>query len=633
MTILKAYLTAFLLMTTTISITACSGGEANYSFQEVLDALNKNLVTGSTQFDIPSYYVIQENTSDVTTIKVVTDGKFSFDLVGGANKALFAIDPNSGKLSFVQPAKFLSTGSNTYEVVVGVVEAGVISTFTITVEVVKDITQVVPIIDYAADALDAVVSTETITQIKARPADSTSTLTFSLDADSNSTFSINEQGEIVMTQPLPDFATMPLKEFNLTVTVTDGYGNSVVLDPIAITLVENKDLIRPVVETKSISVVENSLGATQIQVTTLGTGVVDQYILGGTDQAMFTLSDTGVLAFKKANDYETPPDSFSVTVQVGDDKGNLSDVQTITVVVSDLDEKFTFQAISDFTPMEGEKFAGSVTATPNVLVDLPPQYTLVQGGDLLEIDASGKIQFQSVAQKGQVIAVQVEAKSGLHGSETLSPVFYVRVQDDPDKIVPVFDSYSSSVTVDTAVNEAVAVTRVSAQPQGSATTVSYALNGVDSNMLTIDNNGDIFFSGGSGNYARQDANSDNIYEVSVVVTDDNGNVQTSDVIKITLIIDETITLDLIGDISVAEGTTETRALSAVSAAGYEITYSVQSGYDSEIAVSVDPVSGDLSVTGVKYHILFGSNYHTFTVWAADPYGNVSTQNITVKVTS
>ena len=627
---LKIIISSLLLVVMSLSFTACSGGEADYTLDDVL---NLNLVTGSAEFDIPNRYVIEEHTSVVTTITVISRNKYSFTIAGGEDKARFMIDPNSGQLSFAQPPSYHVDGDNAYEVVVGVVLDAELSTFTIVIEVVQDITQVVPLVDYVIEKLDAVIATGPITEVRARPADENGFLEFTLDAESNSTFQIDKNGQISLREPLPDFATLPHNDFELSVTVTDGYGNSLVVGPIVITLVENRDLIRPVVETQEIFVIENSLGATQIETKSPGTGVIDKYLLDGTDKAYFTLSSSGVLAFKEANDYETLPNSFTVTVQVGDDKGNLSEVQTITVTVSDLDEQFTFQGIIDFTPMEGTQYVGVVTATPNVIESLPAEYSLLQGGELLEIDASGTITFKTSAQKGQAIAVQVLAQSGLKGSETTSALFYVNVQDDPDKIEPVFNSYSRAVTLSTAVNEAVAVATVSATPQGSATSITYQVIGVDSTMLYADTTGRLFFTNGSGNYARQDANHDNVYEVAVIATDDNGNSITSDTVKITLIIDETIVFNPVADASVGEGDDITNTLVATSTAGYQITYSVQSGYDYEIEVTVDPYSGAMTVHGVKYHSFFGgTNYHDFTVKAQDPYGNISTQEITIQVT-
>jgi len=634
MTILKNILLTLLLTTGMFSITGCSGGEANYSLE---DLLNLNLVKGSAEFDIPNHYIIEENTTAVTTIEITAGGKYTFIIAGGSDGSMFMVDPNSGQLSLRSKAHYNDGGENTYDVVVGVQESGELSTFTIIVEVVKNIKKTAPIIDYAVERVDTVISNDVITQIKARPADINSNLVFTLDVDSNTTFEIDSEGKITMRQPLPDFATLPQKEFSVYVNVTDSYGNTAVAGPIVITLLENRDLIRPVVMTKEIFVIENSLGTTQIKTNSTGTGVIDKYLLDGVDKTLFTLSSTGVLEFKEAKDYETDPDQYVITVQTGDDKGNLSDIQAITIYISDLDEHFTFEGIDNFTPMEGEKLVGSVKATSNVLKEIAPQYSLVQGGDKLEIDQDGKIQFKESAVKGDVILVQVLAQSDLVGSASYSSEFSVLVQDDPSKIVPEFNDYSRDVTIENEIDGSVVLTTVTATPQGTSTSVAYAVVGVDSNMLYIAENGQINLTNGTGNYARQDANNDNVYEFSVVATDNNGNSRTSDLIKITLIVDESILFDDVPNFTVDEDDAARvyATLHAVSNQNYlPITYGVKPGYDTSVltTLEVDANSGELTVAGNNSSFL-SNKTRTITLYAKDAYGNESTQTVDITVTN
>lgn len=625
----KTMFTLLVLVATTFVFTGCSGGEADYSFSDVLDAQNKNLVTGSVQFDVHNTYVVEENSTVVTVIKTDSTSSGVFSIVGGTDGSLFAIDKSTGKLSFITKPSYFVGQDNEYEVVVGVRQSDELSTFTLTVRVVQDITKVKPIIDYIVEKVDAVISNAVLTQIKARPADENSQLTFSLD-NNYTLFQINNRGEISLTTPLPDFASMTEKEFSLDVSIVDGYGNNISVGPISVTLVENENLIRPIIETTAVNVIENSLGATQIQVTVLGTGTVNQYILGGIDKAYFDLSLEGVLAFKEAKDYETPPSVFNVTIQVGDNNGNLSELQAIVVTVNDLDEKFTFQGISTFTPMEGEKLVGTVVATPNVLTTLPAQYSLIHGGDLLNINEEGNIEFQGVALKGQNIAVQVQAKSELKGSETLSEVFYVTVQENPAKILPTFNTYATGVNVNDPVNEATSFMSVLATPQGSSTEITYETIGEDAAKIMVDVNGRLFFTGESGAYARKDANTDNVYKVQVRVTDNNNNVRTSDVIAITLNVDETISFDNVSDFDVDDDDSIRvyRTLNASSAQGYTMIYGVINNFDtSKINVTVDGVSGELSVTGD--YKSFSNNEHSITIFAKDIYGNTVSQVVEI----
>ncbi len=524
---------SFVMFATFISV-GCSGGEADYSLRDVTgSSLEKiTFVTSGT-------IVVEENTNDITIIKTDSEQALLYNIAGGQNKIMFGIDGHSGRLSFTTPALYLDGVLNNYEVVIGATsDMTEPSTLSMLITVVKDITIVAPIIDYVATNVQAISSTNTITQVLARPADVRSSLTYALSGTDAVSFNIDENGNISFSTPLPDFGTTPNKQYHVNVIVTDGYGNSTPTDVITVTLVGDPDLIRPVVVTEEIAIIENSLETSQIDVSTLGSGRVNSYILSGADASSFNLSTTGQLGFKTAKDFESLPVTFDIGVQVGDDNGNLSDIQQITVSVKDIDERFTFQNISDFTPMERDKTVGQVTATPNTAESLTIEYTLIQGGELLEIDSEGSIQFKALAEKGQSISVQVRVVSQYNGSETLSQTFSVTVVDDPSKIPPVIDpGYSVDNTVVSPIDLDLPITTVQASPSGDSTSITYTTSGADADKFRVDENGNLYFLDTYDYYANSDANGDNIFEVIVIVTDENGNIVSTQLITVQLLED------------------------------------------------------------------------------------------------
>ena len=454
-------LVTFMITLSTLFLVGCEGGEADYSLEEVESyRFVEDLINGDITFITAETIVVQENQNDLTVVKADASQDLTYSIVGGVDQALFTIDERTGQLSFISPPAYIDGLLNIYEVVIGVTTvSGALSTQTMFITVVEDIKIAKPLIDYVAENVQAVSSSETITQIKARPADESSSLTYALVGTDADLFQIDENGNLSFKEPLPDYGATPNKQYDVSVVITDGYGNSVTTEPIVVTLVGNPDEIRPVVETDTVDIVENALGSVQIVVSTLGTGTVNSYILGGTDADLFNVSSAGLLSFKEARDFETAPTSFTVTMQVGDDKENLSDVKTILVSVKDIDEQFTFQNIGDFTPMEDDKSVGQITATPNTLSTVTALYTLVQGGDLLEIDTDGNIQFIVLAEKGQSFTAQVSVESQLNGSLTLGQSFSVNVVDDPSKVPPVINqNYSSINTVVAPIDIALALT-------------------------------------------------------------------------------------------------------------------------------------------------------------------------------
>ena len=516
----------------------CGGGEADYSFDEVLEAQRlltaEDLINGDITFLTPGSVVVNENSQSITTLVADANENITYSIVGGDDKDLFAIDARTGSLSFVADQAYIVGGDNIYEVVVGVTTAsGTLSTMTMLVKVVKDITKTEPTLDYVAQTVQTVVTTNVITKIQARPADETSSVTFSIVGNDKDIFTIDAEGNIRFKQPIPEYVAD--KKYIINVLITDGYGNSITTDPIEISLVANLDLIRPIIETDTVSIVENALGSEQIIVTALGTGKVNSYLLNGTDKGFFKISSSGVLSFVAAQDFESAQTTFAITLIVGDDKGNVSDEKLITVNLVDIDEGFTFQTFSDFTPMEGIKAVGTVAATPNTLDNVTPTYKLIQGSTLLQIDAQGNITFKDVAKKGDVITVQVSIESQLHGSLTLSKVFSVSVVDDPTKLPPVLNqNYVTVQKVTAPIDTTSAIVTLQASPAGDSTTLTYSTSGADASKFTVDSSGNLYFASSYDYYAQSDANADNVYEVVIIVIDENGNSTTTDTIKVTL---------------------------------------------------------------------------------------------------
>ena len=626
---LKAFFLSSFLFFSTLSIVGCSGGEADYSLEQVQAYLHvDDLIKGTTTFLTPDNVVTDETKTEITTLVADANENVAYSIVGGSDKELFTIDNRTGKLSFISKQPYVEGASNVYEVVVGVTVGKTLSTMTMSVTVVKDITKTAPTIDYVASAVQTMVTSDVLTQVDARPADETSTLTFTLGGSDAAAFMIDESGNIRFKTPLPDYEATPNKQYDLNVVITDGYGNSVTTPLMTITLVANLDLVRPVIVTDDVTITENALGSVQIEIIVEGTGVVNAYILSGADAELFKISDTGVLSFVAARDFETPPNTFDMALQVSDDKGNKSDVQAIHVTVVDIDEKFTFQTFGDFSPMEGEKVVGSVTATPDTLTNVTPLYKMVQGGTYLEVDADGNIQFRDVAKKGQVITAQVSVESQLKGSLTKSKIFSVTVVDDPAKLPPVINQNYTTVNEVTApISTSDVIVAVQATPAGSATTLTYTTIGADADMFSVDASGNLTFAGSYDYYSKQDANGDNVYEVAVVISDDNGNSVMTETIRVTLLEDPNTMLPMITSttFNLNENTTSGLFIQISTPGNGEVdSYNIISGADSALFdFSGDVLSFKSAPDFETPSSTLSSNSYRVTLSVTDDLGNTS----------
>ncbi len=177
-----------------------------------------------------------------------------------------------------------------------------------------------------------------ITNIAIIKRDEFLTYTVSSDNTSVATVSLDPAHNEMLTV----VATGVFGTANITVTAKDRYGAS-----FSTTFKVNADKAPTITsngggDTATIAVPENSTAVTTVQATDADSGQTVTYsIVGGDDRDKFAINtNTGVLTFKTAPDFENPTDtgtnnSYQVQVQASDGVGG-TDVQTITVNVTNL---------------------------------------------------------------------------------------------------------------------------------------------------------------------------------------------------------------------------------------------------------------------------------------------------------
>jgi hypothetical protein len=118
-------------------------------------------------------------------------------------------------------------------------------------------------------------------------------------------------------------------------------------------------------DTATYSVAENSTSLYNINATDVDAGTTLTYSLTGTDAADFIISSSGVLSFSPAPDFESATDSdtnntYIVITWVSD--GSLSDSQTVTITVTNLNESGSISTPSiGGTPYKGISIATTVS--------------------------------------------------------------------------------------------------------------------------------------------------------------------------------------------------------------------------------------------------------------------------------
>jgi PKD repeat protein len=179
------------------------------------------------------------------------------------------------------------------------------------------------------------------------------TITYTLSGGvDQALFSIHASSGVLTFNTAPDFEN-PTDDGNnnsylVEITATDD-GAGTLSDTLALTVNIQNENDAPIITsnsagtTASVTMVENTTAITTITSSDDEGDIISYSLSGGVDQALFTLAGA-VLTFTAAPDFEAPIDNgadntYIVEVTATDDgAGTLTDVQTITITVTDTNE-------------------------------------------------------------------------------------------------------------------------------------------------------------------------------------------------------------------------------------------------------------------------------------------------------
>lgn len=625
---LQQILFSLSLMFGLVSLVGC-GGEAEYSFADI-QKLSGNFINGEIDFVNKDMIFVNSNESEVLTVQTNTTANVTYSIVGGEDGTLFKIDSVTGRLSFIEKPQFVADGDNSYEVIVATEDSSSNRAVqVITVEVVEDITKVKPLVhttlkNYAVTDFGSVVFT-----IDADAADQQGALVYLIEGTDQGLFIVDVNGNIRFNQTLAEASNKT--SFTFDIVVVDGYGNKSYFSGVSVTKVADATEIKPVILSQTFKIVENSLGNIDIDIYKADDAEITGFSLGGDDASLFDVDSDGKLLLKTPQDFESVSAEYSFTLQAEDSHGQRSDVKNITVNIVDLDEKFHFSGIHDLAVEEGHTgVLITVNADANTIEEgIEKQFTLEQGGAYFSIDSAGVISFKNPAQIDANITVQVSVESQFNGSKTISDSFNVVVVDDPSKIAPTIEnSYPREITV---VETQDIILNVQATLNGSAESLTYALQGVDDALFSVDNNGNVSRS------VAFDETGANLYTFVVKITDNNGNSVSTDTITVTLLQNpDTIKPVIISTtFNISENSTDNMNLLINSEGnGVVDTYTIVGGVDStlftfESGVLRFKAGADFEAQSSSA----GTNSYRVVLQVNDNLGNISdAKEIVVSVT-
>ncbi len=151
----------------------------------------------------------------------------------------------------------------------------------------------------------------------------------------------------VLIDPYADFenpgSAAGSNTYLVTVTADDGHGHMISQD-LTVTVTNVNEKPKLLLATNSFNVPENTTAVTTVSAFDPDANTTLSYSLSGANAGSFSVSSSGEITFKFAPNFESDQTSYTFNVIVSD--GELSDTQTITVSVNDVNDPPVIEAPS-----------------------------------------------------------------------------------------------------------------------------------------------------------------------------------------------------------------------------------------------------------------------------------------------
>ena len=354
---------------------------------------------------------------------------------------------------------------------------------------------------------------------------------WSLGGSDSGDFSISEDGELTFRNT-PDY-DRPAdsnhdNEYLVTVRAYDGsaYGN---LD-VTVT-VSNVNEHDPVIRSGS----RTSFSYREEGTSTLYSySATDQdkddmitLTTAGSDGTFFEFDDRNALSFREPPDYEDPRDAgrdneYELAV-VATDSGGRSHRLDVTVAVTEVDEGPEITGRTTYTVAEGQELVGaffSATDPEDPTIEVTNWRTSGTDGGDFTMSEDGELSFRSTPDYERpadsnrdnvyIFAVQVSDGSN-YGSLDVTVTVTDLNETNPE--------VSGRDALSVRENTTSTLYTYSARDMDRGAEISWSVRGADSDDFSISDEGELSFSSNPDHEQPADADSDNVYEITVVASD------------------------------------------------------------------------------------------------------------------
>ena len=617
---------------------------------------------------------VVENNSAVTTVTATDpDGDTPvFSIVGGADMAKFSINSSTGVLQFIASPNFESPGdadaNNSYVVDVSASD-GLGSTDVQTITVFVANINEAPVISSngggATAALSAAENQLAVTTVTATDNDG-DTVSYAITGGADQAkFAINTATGVLTFVTPPNFEAAADSDANNTylvnVTASDSYGGTNV-QAITVTVTNVNEAITITSNgagaTAAVSVAENQIAVTTVTASDLDGDTPSFAIIGGTDQAKFTINaTTGVLSFVAPQNFEAPTDAdanntYLVNVTASDGKGSTAS-QAITVTVTNVNEGLSI-ASNGGGPTAAANAAenqGSVTTVTALDLDGDtPSFAITGGADqakfainaatgVLTFIANPNFEAPTDSDGNNTYLINVTASDG-KGSKA-SQAITVTVTNVNEGLSITSNGGGATAAVNAAENQGTVTTVTASDIDGDTPTFAIS-GGVDQAKFAINAaTGVLTFVANPNFEAPTDSDGNNTYLVTVTASDGKGSTAVQAITVTVTNVNEAVSITSNGagataSVGAAENQVGVTTVTASDIDGDTPTFAISGGVD-QAKFAINAATGVLTFfANPNFEAPADSdsnNTYLVNVTASDGKGSTAVQAITVTVTN
>ncbi len=568
--------------------------------------------------------------------------------ISGTDSGLFTIDSSTGILTFNTSPDYENPadngGNNVYNITITVTDgAGHTDSENVTVTVLN----VIEASNYTINAISNVSIDENTTYTSVTPSITGSPIgnvTYSIGGVDGTDFNINSSTGVV-SMVGRDYENPADANGNnvyeISITATDDDGNTATTAWTVTILAVNE--FDPVISVGNTSVNENHIG-TVVDASSSDNDADDteSYSISGTDSGLFTIdSSTGILTFNSSPDYENPLDngednSYNLTIIVTDGAGHI-DSENITIDVSNVNDNSPVAVSDAITVNEGGTATSLTSGASSVLTndsdadrnDITAILVSNVSNGTLTLNSNGTFIYTHNDSESTNDNFTYRVNDGSTDGNTVSVSITINAVNDNSPVLSV-----SSTTVNE--NHTGNVIIASSADIDAGDTGTYSISGTDSGLFTIDSSTGILTFNTSPDYENPaDNGGNNVYNITITVTDEVGHTDSESVTVTVLDVTETssYTIDAISNVSIDENTTYTSVTPNITGSPVgSVVYSL-GGTDAE-DFSINSSTGVVSMVGRDYENPVDSNINNVYevgITATDNDGNIATTSWTVTI--